>query len=220
MGLEKAEIKQGTLRAQLEELRKQHEALLKDLDKIDGAAIAYKGGARTISSLTVMIDKELEAGGLKVPESPELFAVEIKRWIQRASGVMVSLADKTTANGLMAQGRVQGIAQAIQTTQKMLDAEMGKAEGLAGVTLEGEPEEAPESGQNGRPRPVGARPGSSIAAQRKAEEQAAKGSNGSSSKPAAKRAARKAAKAAAEDAQPRTRRRKKKAAEKAPPADG
>jgi len=168
MGLEKSKIKAGTLRAHLETIEAQRQTSLKEITQLDGAARAYKGAAKSIGQLNVMIQNQLEAGELVMPEDPVALAKQLKLWVTRAQQMALNLADKMTADGLVAQGRMQGIEQTIGVVRKSIEIEEGKAVALESAA------DNPELASSARTRPVGARPGPSIAAGRKAEDAASR----------------------------------------------
>lgn len=166
MGLDKSKIKAGTLRAYLETLESQQRTFQIEIQQLDGASRAYKGAGKHIHNLSARIQQHLEADELTLPTDPVEYAKSLKLWVGRAAQITLNLADKMTADGLLAQGRLQGIEQAIAVARKAAEIEEGKALALESV------DSAPEAAQDGRQRPVGMRPGQSIAAERKAAERA------------------------------------------------
>lgn len=166
MSIEKSEIKQGTLREQIEAATAKRDRFEREIAQLDGGATALKQAAKGMDVLTAYVQKDLAEDKLEVPKDPVAHAKALILWIDRARQLCNGLADQRTANGLLTQGRMQGVQEVLDMLTKAHEAEAAKATGI-------------KAGENGAPdgsrpgqRPTGSKPGVSTADQRKAREAA------------------------------------------------
>ncbi len=168
MSIEKSEIKQGTLKEQIEAAEAKRDRFDREINELGGAASALKKAASGMGGLVAYIQKDLTEEKLELPETPQALAKVLILWISRARELCNGMADQRTATGLLTQGRKQGVEEVLGDLIKAHDAEGAKAAGL-------------KAGENGTPdgtrpgqRPPGSKPGLSIADERKAREAADK----------------------------------------------
>jgi hypothetical protein len=218
MGIEKSEIKAGTMTAYAADLDDLIKAAENDVQKLDGAATALKACGKNIEGVMVAFRQSMEAEDFKVPEDPAALAKLVMAWLRRAHGVTISMADQNTAQGLQVQGRIQGVSVAKKRADAIVAQEKGKAEALRAA-------EDRKVVDIATKRPVGSHPGRSQAADRKAAQAAQEAPEGPGAPEAGaqataeaeapvkppRRRKKKAAEKGEEAPKPRTRRRKKKA---------
>ncbi len=168
MSIEKSEIKQGTLKEQIEAAEAKRDRFEREITELGGACTALKVAAKGMDGLVAYIQKDLKDEKLEIPEDPPALAKLLILWLSRARQVCNGMADQRTANGLLTQGRKQGVEEVLGDLIKAHEAEGAKAAGL-------------KAGENGTPdgsrpgqRVPGSKPGLSVAAERKAREAADK----------------------------------------------
>jgi hypothetical protein len=187
MGIEKAEIKIGVA----QELGRQYAAMAKgltdELNRLEGEKRAYKKAVQSLDSIFQRVDDDLDAGNYEGVSDPVEVAKLLKKTLVQAVGCLDSLKDQNMAAKLQAAGRLEGILKSSELVERLAKTEQGKIESAAeALEIGTDPVEAGSvvaeaSGaipggegffSKSKPRPPGVRPGSSIAAQRKAEEAA------------------------------------------------
>lgn len=164
MGLEKAEIKSGTLNAHAEQLRKRLEAAKLRNVGLEGAATGIKQAARGIEGVMRLLAEEVKEEKIERPADEMATAALIRRWLLRAHGITTNLADKTSMEGLRVEGQIRGIQDSIDFAESAASQEDDKAAAL----------QAPDTDPDRRS--VGQHPGEDLGAARKAQA-AASGSD-------------------------------------------
>jgi hypothetical protein len=173
MGIEKAEVKIGLAKDLGRKYAEMAKALDKELDQIDGEQIGYKRLASSLKSVFDRVDADLDKG-LFEGLGPLEVAKAIKTALVQVGGCIDNRTEEARASKFMAMGRLDGILKASEVVQKVASAEQGKIDALVSALENGAsqpvdviPVNIPAEALR---RPLGLRPGSSIAAQRKAEE--------------------------------------------------
>ena len=168
MGLEKSEIKIGTIKGIGSRLEDQAEAAQKELASMEGALVSLKAAVKKIEALFAHVDTDIEEE--KVPEDVLAVAKYAKTYVRRAADVVGNMAVAAEVGGHRLRGKLEGLQASVKTTKKELDSEVAKVEAIANALESGtlsieDSDELPE-------RPTGVHPGNPIAARRAAEEAA------------------------------------------------
>jgi hypothetical protein len=178
----KSEIKMSVLHDHGVRVDDQLEAAHRRQAGHDGAKQALRMIAKNIAGLAGSVDNDLRDGKLPLDE-PAKVASYMKLMVERAANMAMSAAQHQENLQLAAGGEISAYKAMVDSLKKELDLERSKMAALKEAIATGrvvvEDDSASQSDVgSSRDRAIGVRPGSSIAAQRKAEE--AVGEEGSS----------------------------------------
>jgi len=165
VGLEKSDIKIGTINEIGSALDDLLEAALTKAEQAEGGKVLAKKGLAGIESILSAIDRDLDEGKFdEPPDGPLKQAALIKRWVLRCDESLKNLLMQAEGTSLQTEGRVAGLKAAVEIAQKRKTAEVSKARALQEAIERGAiiVEDAPD-GENGG-RPVGAHPAQHSAA--------------------------------------------------------
>lgn len=183
MSLEKSELLNLAFDSHATDLNKMRDGAESKMKQMAGAVEGLKTASKKIASFVPLIKDEILNENFKMPEDRAALTKLVVSWVGRCSSQCLALAEIAQDTGLRAEGQLRGLDMAIGMTKKRAEAEGQKAEGQK--EAETKPDEAPQpateakapsQGSKPRPgnvvplRPVGVRPGQSVADQRKAEK--------------------------------------------------
>ncbi len=159
-----------------ETLDKQLQLAENATQQLSGGSAAFKVGAEKVGALGVHVDKDLEEGKLAFASELEASAY-IKKYIIRASEVLLNLAEKSKNEELVAHGRVAAIKESMEVVKKHAFAAKSRAEQIVAAQeemakLAADPDKLAEDDRGARM--PGQHPGRSSLDERRAERDAAK----------------------------------------------
>lgn len=187
MNLQKSELKKAILNDLGNRFEDEKESLEKQVEQLAGAKSALLKMAKDIQLLHVHADKDLEDGKISDLETLKL----VKLYVTRAIDACQNQARQCEVNEIRTRGRFEQADKQVRHLAKLIEDEDAKLRQLlaaiedGSVVVDGDEIAAAGSSEIGsdtpsRPppgnvvpmrRPVGVRPGMSIAAQRKLETQ-------------------------------------------------
>lgn len=144
MSLDKLDVKVATLGDHGEKLDSLLEAAKQQLWRVEGEKLGIQRVMEKIQGLGAHVDKDLEEGAFKEYGDDELkVAALIKKWILRSAGVAENLILNADAARFRAQGQIDGLAAAVNFTQREYDKHFGEKKSIEKMIEDGvEPEEA------------------------------------------------------------------------------
>jgi len=158
MSLDKAEIKKLTLNSVVSQVEDLLEGAQQNKAQLEGGKLALFQAAKNLQKLSEFADRELEEEKIKDLETLTI----VKQYITRAVASVSSLARQYENREISVSGEADFGNKVVKLLKKLFDEEAAKAERISVAQSEV---------LTVRDRPVGARPGLSIAQQRRQEEQ-------------------------------------------------
>lgn len=127
-----------------------------EVSKSNGAKDALLLASKKVSELSSHIDKDMDEGTLSDISDPLSVAKTIKKYVQRAVGILESGATSAENHRLVMYGKVQALEQMISNMKKIHDMELLKAQNKH------EAERSDDGLNDQRSRPVGVAPGKTL----------------------------------------------------------
>jgi len=153
------------------------EAAKTEMSRHEGAKLALALASKQVAALGNHVDKDMDAGEFSNLDGPLEVAKAIKKYLQRATGVVDSGVASAENHRLIAQGKVQAFELVVGNMQKLKEIELAKSKvhrereaQLAAAVKDGEAEaDKPEAEESGKPREPGTAPKVPLKARRQAE---------------------------------------------------
>ena len=166
MSIEKAEVKVGAANEIGNRMDDTLEGTVKDLHRLEGAAVALRQSVQSLEAVERAVDKEMDDGKFDLE-----VASHIKRFMALARQSLSQQAQQAEQNRIVQTGKVQAMQAVVKIVQKYRDEEANKArllrEAMERAASRGEDVESDE------PRLVGLRPNATIKERRLAESRQA-----------------------------------------------
>jgi hypothetical protein len=172
----KSEIKMGLLHEQGVKADDQLEGAHKRQAAHDGAKQALRQLAKGIAGLAALVDRDVDDGKLPVDEPAKIISY-VKLMIDRATNMAMSSAQHQEGLQVSVGGEIVAYQGMVDAIKKEILSEQSKVQALKDAVAAGRvvfEDDAPSMAddEEDRGRPSGVRPGSGLAAQRRAEEAA------------------------------------------------